>query len=95
MWHTSVKIAAERSGAQVKIELTLAIEPVPAGTGLSTATVCARLANLDDGRLVAWSPDMNDAPARATFVFQSQAARDRFVAGALAMNRVSLWTPPM
>ena len=42
---------------------------------------------------LAWSPEMNGAPAKARFKFNDEAARDRFVAGALAIERISLWTP--
>jgi len=74
------------------IDVTLAISraELPAG---QTAVVAVMVVAGFGGRLVSWTPDLNGAPARAKFVFTTKAARDEFVAAAIAIAGVSVAAP--
>jgi hypothetical protein len=43
--------------------------------------------------LVSWTPDLNGAPARARFVFATEAARDEFIAAVTGIPGISLAVP--
>lgn len=70
------------------IEVTLAIDPAVVGEQKTVVTVADRLIELG-GPIIRWQPDLNGAPAKATFKFKNQARCDRFVADALAIASVS------
>jgi hypothetical protein len=72
----------------VTIEVTLAIDPAVVGTETTVATVADRLIEMG-GPMIRWQPDLNGAPAKATFKFKNQARCDHFVADALAIASVS------
>lgn len=74
------------------IDVTLAIcrAELPAG---QTPIVAVTVLSGFGGRLVSWTPDLNGAPARAKFVFTTEAARDEFVAAAIAIAGVSVAAP--
>jgi hypothetical protein len=69
-------------------EVMLAIDPATSGDQAAT-TVADRLVELG-GPMVSWTPELNGAPAKATFRFQNQARCDKFLADALAVAGVSL-----
>ena len=72
------------------IEVSLAIDSAVL-IGEHTTTVADRLVQLG-GPIVAWTPDMSGAPARAIFRFQNPARCDKFVADALAITGVAIAT---
>jgi len=71
------------------IDVTLAIRAAALPAGQTTITAVMRIAGLG-GRLVSWAPDLNGAPAKAKFVFVSEAARAEFIAAATALPGVSV-----
>ena len=73
------------------IEVTLAIDSTVLIGELATTTVADRLVQLG-GPIVAWTPDMSGAPARAIFRFKNPARCDQFVADALASEGVAIAT---
>ena len=73
----------------VTIDVTLAICRADPASGRTTVATAAALANLG-GRLASWTPDLNDSPAKARFVFATEAARDEFVAAATAIAGISV-----
>jgi hypothetical protein len=78
----------------VTIDVTLAIRRADPASGRTTVATVAALANFG-GRLVSWTPDLNDTPAKARFVFATEAARDEFVAAATAIAGISLVVPEL
>ena len=74
------------------IDVTLAFCRADLPAGQTTAAAVMGLAGLG-GRLVSWTPDLNGAPARARFVFATEAARDEFVAAATRIAGISLAVP--
>lgn len=74
------------------IDVTLAICRAKLPAGQTTLVAVKGLAGLG-GRLVSWTPDLNGAPARAKFVFETEAARDEFVAAATCIAGISLAVP--
>ena len=85
-------IQSSRDVTHVTIDVTLAICRTNPASGRTTAATIAALANLG-GRLVSWTPELNDAPAKARFVFATEAARDEFVAAATVIAGISLVVP--
>jgi hypothetical protein len=71
------------------IEVTLAISLGDLPAGQTTETTARFVADLG-GRLVSWTPELNGAPAKAKFIFATEAGRDQFVAAALALAGISL-----
>lgn len=71
------------------IDVTLAICRAELPAGQTTAVAVMVLAGFG-GRLVSWTPDLNGAPARARFVFTTEAARDEFIVAATAMAGISV-----
>ena len=76
------------------IDVTLAICQADLPSGRTVATTVDAIAKLG-GRLVSWTPDLNEFPAKARFVFTTEAARDEFVAAATAITGVSLVMPEL
>ena len=66
------------------IDVTLAICRAELPAGQTTANAVSFLAGCG-GRLVSWTPEINGAPAKARFVFTTEAARDEFIAAATAI----------
>lgn len=71
------------------LEATVAIEPRGQLEGDETALIAATLVKMG-GPMISWSPEMNGAPAKAVFRFGTEAARERFLAEALALPGVTL-----
>lgn len=71
------------------LEALVVIEPCGHFDGDETALVATTLVRMG-GPIVSWSPEMNGAPARAVFRFDSPDARERFLADALAVPGVTL-----
>ena len=74
------------------IDVTLAICRAQLPAGQTTLVAVKGLAALG-GRLVSWTPDLNGAPARARFVFATEAARDEFIAAVTGIPGISLAVP--
>ena len=77
---------------EMTIDVTLAIYRAKLPAGQTTLAAVKGLAGLG-GRLVSWTPDLNGAPARAKFVFATEAARDEFLAAATCIAGISLAVP--
>ena len=75
----------------VKVRSAILISQLPGGE-LPSAVACRLLAELG-GSLTGWHPVMNGAPAKAYFIFESEDAREHFLAGALKVPGVSLVEP--
>ena len=73
------------------IDVTLAIRADALPAGQTTITAVMDLGALG-GRLVTWSPDLNGAPAKARFVFTTEAARNEFIAAATTRAGISVVT---
>ena len=71
------------------IHVTLTIEPTGKADDENTASIAERLVTMG-GRIVSWYPDMNGAPARAVFRFETEDEREDFLVGALALRGVSV-----
>ena len=71
----------------VKVTLAISISQLPVGEPPSAIAV--RLADIG-GRLTGWHPDINGAPAKAFFSFESEDERERFLARALNVPGVSI-----
>lgn len=72
------------------IEVTVAIEPAKTG-GKAPSVLAVSLFELG-GTLVSYRPEMNGAPALATFEFSTEAERGQFITDALQVPGVSLTT---
>jgi hypothetical protein len=72
----------------VTIEVTLTINPAVVGQD-NVAAIADGLVQLG-GPLARWQPELNGAPAKATFRFKNQARCDHFIAEAVAIPGVSL-----
>ena len=71
------------------IDVTLAICRAELPAGQTTVNAVRVLAGFG-GRLVSWTPEINGAPAKARFVFTTEAARDEFIAAATAIAGISV-----
>ena len=69
------------------VEVTLAI--ALDGSGETPAMIAVRLVERG-GPMCSWQPELNGAPAKARFKFESEAARDRFLAYVSEIPRVSI-----
>ena len=76
----------------VTIDVTLAICRVDPASGRTTVARVGALA-IFGGRWVSGTPYLHDSPAKARFVFATEAARDEFVAAAMAIAGISLVVP--
>jgi hypothetical protein len=73
----------------VPIDVTLAISGAELPAGQTTVNAVRDLAGFG-GRLVSWTPEINGAPAKARFVFTTEAARDEFIAAVSAIAGISV-----
>ena len=85
------QIAAERSRLLVPIEVTLAIQLPDLSDRPHAGQVADRLAQLG-GKVIGWTPENRDTPARATFKFETEAQCVLFLKVALDIPGVAVAT---
>ena len=72
------------------VKLMVRIEAATANDDPPCSWIATNELQLLGGKLVRWQPDTSAAAAQATFVFSSEADRDRFIAEARRIPRVSI-----